>query len=106
MAMTRRLKREAAKKAYKQFCRNFSKMKRDDTEITIVDTMTEDNDEVNVRSTVVDGNKTVRKNASTENLRRPTFKEWYAAVKRPKAFDAKPEDVVEHIEEVGGWDDE
>jgi len=91
----RRVRREAAKKAYKQFCRNFNEMKRNAEEVNVIDAGTGEK----VR---VSGGK----REDNLPLRKPKFSEWLKAVKKPKKFETPPEEVVEHIDDVGGWDED
>ncbi len=84
---TRGPRRAAAKEAYRKFAKNFSSTKR--------------------RQAAMSKRQRSVAEAKGEVMLgvRPTFKQWWKAVRSPTAFSAEPEDVQEHIKTLD-WDDD
>jgi len=80
------MKRNAAKSAYKKFCKTFSDAKKSQVGLSMAARQ--------------------RKEEKGEPMlgQRPTFKQWYDAVRVPAAFKASPEEIQEHIDL--DWDEE
>jgi len=93
----RKIKRDAAKKLYKEFCKNWTN--------TIVEQNELDNQSNRFR---INERRRARYSERGKPIlgRRPTFNEWWEACKTTtQAKDATPEQVQEHIEDLS-WDDE
>jgi len=91
------MKREAAKAMYKKFCENWKE---------VVERQNALDDQGNRHR--ISEHRRNRFSERGDNIlgRRPTFKEWWAAVKTPQqAVGATPEEVQEHIENLN-WDED
>ena len=84
---SRRLQRNIAERAYTMFCREWTLERKRQDEMTPHEK----------RKHMQAGKRLIGK--------KPTFKQWWVVVKKPSAFKATPEQVEQHAEEVGGWDD-
>ena len=83
MNVKRKMKRQAAKLAYKRYCKHFSSIKRMQLGMTRLE---------------------MKKAEQIPLGRRFTFKQWYEAVRKPAAFKSTPEEVQEHVESLE-WDE-
>lgn len=102
MNYSKKLKREAAKVAYKKFCSEWKMHKKnpqyeDDASTPTVNVKTENGTATHTRSPL-NNNRRVKQLG-----RRPTFREWFASVKNVPKFQSSPEEVQEHLDLT--WDE-
>lgn len=97
MSNTRKMKREAAKNLYRQFCKNFAEVAARQNAL----------DDQNNRFRINKRRRARYEERGDQILgRRPSFREWWKAVRTTEqAKEATPEEVQEHIEDLS-WGDE
>jgi hypothetical protein len=97
MGNLRRLQRQAAKKQYKEFCKNWATAIKEQSKL----------DTQGNRLRLSEKRKERYAERGEPILgQRPSFNQWWAAVKTPQqAKDATPEEVQEHIESLE-WDED
>lgn len=81
------MKRDAARVAYKRYKKHLSNLKRIQRNMTRLE---------------------LKRSGQTplEGVKPLPFKQWLKLVHKPSAYDSTPEEIQEHIEEIGDWDED